>query len=75
MGPPRVVPKTEAIMNAKQLVQKALRENPELRLVLEIAERARQVESKEPPISIGVGTDVAAIPTRPQCLVPPATFD
>jgi hypothetical protein len=62
------------IMNAEQIVKNALEKNPEIRLVLEIAERAREVESKEPPRNIGIATEIVAIPTNSQSLVPPATI-
>jgi hypothetical protein len=61
-------------MNAEQMIKKALDENPEILLVLEIAARARDAESKEPPRNIGTATDIVAIPTNSQCLVPLATF-
>jgi hypothetical protein len=54
-------------MNADQIIQDALDKNPDVRLVLEIAARARDMEAKEPPREIGVATEVAAIPTNPQC--------
>lgn len=74
MGPHPGAVQTEAIMNAEQIVQKALRENPEIQMVLEIAARARQAEEQEPPRNIGVATDVAVVPTNLPCPVPPATF-
>lgn len=48
-------------------IEKALKENPEVRLVLEIAARARDIESREPPRELGAATEVVAIPTNPQC--------
>ena len=62
-------------MNVEQIIKSALDENPDIRLVLEIAARAREAESKEPPRNIGVATDIVAVPTNSQCLVPPATAD
>ncbi len=56
-------------MNAEQTIQNALDKNPDIRLVLEIAARAREAESKEPPRNIGIATETAAIPTNSQCLV------
>jgi hypothetical protein len=53
-------------MDAKKIVTKALNDNPEIRLVLEIAARAREVESKEPPRHIGFATDTVAVPTSSQ---------
>lgn len=58
-----------------QIIQNEFSKNPEVRLVLEIALRAREVESKEPPVNIGTATEVVAIPTNWQCPVPPATVD
>jgi hypothetical protein len=51
----------ESDMNATQLIDKALSENPDILVVLEIAARARETEAKEPPREIGVSTEVAAI--------------
>jgi len=51
-----------------KLVRRAM-ENPDVRIVLEIAERARDVESREPAKTIGMATDVIAIPTNSQYLV------
>ncbi len=56
-------------MNTNQTIKKALNENPDVRLVLEVAARARDAEAKEPPREIGAATEVAAIPTHPQCAV------
>lgn len=53
-------------MNATQLIDKALKENPEVLVVLDIAARARQTENRELPREIGVSTDVAVIPTDSQ---------
>jgi hypothetical protein len=53
------------------VIQKAIDENPEVRLVLEIAMRARDAESKEPPLDIGMATDIVATPTNSQCPVGP----
>jgi hypothetical protein len=61
-------------MKPAQLIRDAIEKNPDIRLILEIAVRAREIESKEPPRNIGVATDIVAIPTNSQCLVPPVTF-
>jgi hypothetical protein len=53
-------------MNAAEMVDKALKDNPEVRLVLEIAARARETESREFPREISGSTEVAAIPCNPQ---------
>jgi hypothetical protein len=60
-------------MKAKQTVQKALDKDPDVRLVLEIAARARSAESKEPPLYIGMATDTVTVPTSSQHPVPPET--
>lgn len=53
-------------MDAEQIVKDAIATNPDVRLVLEMAARAREAESKEPPRSIGMSTEVAALPTTSQ---------
>jgi hypothetical protein len=59
-------------MQAEKIVKNALDKNPDMRLVLEIAARARETESKEAPRNIGMATDVVSIPVNSACLVPPA---
>lgn len=61
-------------MDTAQVIKDALDANPDVRLVLAIAARARDAESKEPPRNIGFATDIVAIPTNSQCLVPPETI-
>lgn len=46
----------------QELIQDALSDNPELRVVLEIAARARAAEARELPREIGMATEVVAIP-------------
>ncbi len=53
-------------MDAEQVIENALDRNPEMQLVLEIAARAREAESKEPPRNIGMATETAAVPTNSQ---------
>jgi hypothetical protein len=53
-------------MNAKQIIQDAIETNPEIRLVLEIASRARDTEAREQPRELGSATEVVAIPTHTQ---------
>ena len=60
-------------MNAEQMIKNATDKNPEIRLVLEIAARARELESKQPPRDIVTATETVAIPTSSQALVPPET--
>ena len=61
--------KVAKALSAAQLVQEELDKNPDVRLVLEIATRARETEAKEPPRELGASTEVVAIPTNPQCAV------
>ena len=63
----------EEIVETAQVIKNALDDNPEIRLVLEIAARARDLESRKPPRNIGVTTDIVVTPTNSQCLVPPET--
>ena len=53
-------------MDTKRVVEKALAENPEINLVLDIAARARAIEATELPREIGASTEVVAIPCNPQ---------
>lgn len=57
-------------MDVTRLIQKSLKENPEIQLVLELASRAHEMEAKELPRHIGMATEIVAIPTNSQCLVP-----
>jgi len=59
----------ERDMSVAEIVEKALKENPDIRLALEAANRARDAESKEAPREIGMATEVVAIPLNPQCPV------
>jgi hypothetical protein len=53
-----------------QTVKNALDANPEMRLVLEIAARSRELQELEPPIDIGIATDTVTIPVNSQHPVP-----
>jgi hypothetical protein len=53
------------------MIEEALATNPETRLILEIADRARRSESKEAPKYLSPINDVATVSTNSQCLVPP----
>lgn len=53
-------------MDPKELVRNALRENPDVRLVLDVAARAKDMEAREQPREIGGSTEVVAIPCNPQ---------
>jgi hypothetical protein len=56
-------------MTIDQLVKAALSSNDEVRLVLEVATRAREMEAREISREIGVSTDVVVVPIHPQCAV------
>ena len=56
-------------MDTNKTIQKALKENPDLRLVLDIAARARETEARELPREIGAATEVVATPNNSQCAV------
>ena len=53
-------------MKVEQVVKEALKENSEIRLVLEIAGRAREVDERTPPQELRVSTEVAALPLHSQ---------
>jgi hypothetical protein len=55
-------------VDVTKLAQRAM-ENPDVRTVLEIAARARDIEAREPAKTIGIATDIIAIPTNSQCPV------
>jgi hypothetical protein len=52
--------------STKEIVKKAISDNPEIAAVLEIAARAREVEERTPPQEIRASTDVSALPTHTQ---------
>lgn len=58
---------TEGTMTAAEALKTALRDNPEVRLVLEVANRARALEQNNPAIDLTPKNDVVAIPTDVQC--------
>jgi hypothetical protein len=50
-------------MNAQKLVQRAMKENPEIALILEVAHRARELEERamqESPVPAIIGTNPVA---------------
>jgi hypothetical protein len=53
-------------MSAPDTIRKALEDNPDLRIVLEIASRARELEAKEPPRELVTTTGVVTIPANQQ---------
>jgi len=60
----------EANMDAQQIVKKAISENPEVRLVLEIAARARAIEENNPAVDLTPKNEVVAVPNNVQFVVP-----
>ena len=56
-------------MSGAEMIEKALKENPDVWLVLDIAARAREKEARELPREINAATEVVAIPNNPQCPV------
>ena len=56
-------------MKTKQTIQDATEANPEIRLILDIAARARGLEEQSAPMDLRPSTDVVAIPIKPQCVV------
>jgi len=56
-------------MDAEKIVQKAIKANPDIQLVLDIAARAREAEARTPPAELRPTTEVVALPTNPQCIV------
>ncbi len=56
-------------MNTKKVVDKALKENPDLALVLEVSARAQQVARLEPTKELQPATDVAANPITNQGVI------
>ena len=60
---------TEAKMDAEKIMQKAIKANPDIQLVLDIAARAREAEARTLPAELNPTTEVVALPTNPQCIV------
>ncbi|HLX84407.1 MAG TPA: hypothetical protein VKR59_10955 [Terriglobales bacterium] len=56
-------------MKTEKIVQEALKVNPEMQLVLDIAARARATEAQAAPAELRASTDVVAIPSKSQCAV------
>ena len=47
-------------MDATQIVKDALDANPEMRLVLDAATRAREIEQMTPPLNFGLVTEITS---------------
>jgi hypothetical protein len=60
-------------MSVAEIVERALKENPDMRTVLEAAKRTREAEALHPPRDIGSWNEIVTIPINSQCLVPPET--
>jgi len=58
-------------MSVAEIVKNALRENPDIRLAVEAARRARELESLRPVPEIASSNNVTTIPLKSQSLVPP----
>jgi len=61
---------TEGAMTAAEVINTALRDNPEVLLVLEVANRARALEQNNPAIDLTPKSEVVTIPTDVQCTLP-----
>ena len=70
---PRQPQAAAVVTDAQQIIQNALSDNPEVCLVLEIAARARDIESIEQPISMDTCGSFAA--TAAISPVPSLSFD
>ena len=57
-------------MDAKQLIEEALKVNPEVCLVLEVAARARGLEEREPIREFRAEPSIGANPTAAQGAIP-----
>jgi hypothetical protein len=53
-------------MKTKKMIANAVRENPDIALVLEVSARAKETEQREPVQDLTPATDVAANPTNTQ---------
>ena len=64
---PKLGTRKSAPMHIAAIIRKGITENPDVRTVLEIALRARELESAQPPRNIGIATDAVATSTNSQC--------
>jgi len=53
-------------MKMKKMIANAIRENPEVAVVLEISARAREIEQREPVLDLRPPADLSATPTAAQ---------
>ena len=56
------------VTSAEKLQQQIVK-SPDIRAVLEIAMRARELEAARPALVIGIATDIVASPSNSQCPV------
>lgn len=56
-------------MDSMKIIEKAIKENPELALILEVSARAQQAADLEPVKELRTTTDVAANPTTNQGVI------
>lgn len=56
-------------MDTQKIIKKAIKENPDIALVLEISARAQENEQREPTKELRPATDVAANPTNTQGVI------
>jgi hypothetical protein len=56
-------------MDATKIIKQAIDDNPDIRLVLDIAARAREAQEREPAKDLRASTDVGANPTTSQGIV------
>jgi hypothetical protein len=61
-------------MTVEKVIRVAAENNPEIRLVLDMAARARAAESAEPPRNVEAMSEIVSIPVNSATLVPPATL-
>lgn len=56
-------------MNAQRVVERAVKENPEITVVLEIARRAREIEERRPMPESPMPTNLGVNPATSQAIV------
>jgi hypothetical protein len=56
-------------MRMKKIIGDAIKENPEIALVLEISARAREIEQREPAKELTGATSIGANPTTAQGVI------
>lgn len=56
-------------MSTQKIIDNAVKRNPDIALVLEVAARARESEEREPVKELRTSTEVAANPTTAQGVI------